>query len=247
MERSFSRLDADLDSLSGLELQAPAHVRREFNRKVALSWVYHELHVEGTPISGPDVLRAASGDLGRNYCDGLVLQRARTFLAAYDRMRDASLAREPLSLSMALEYHALLLGGPERAVFRTESGATEQYKQDVIAPERIESALEELVREVRHMALRAHPIALAALVHHRFTRIWPFDRHSAAVARLLANQVLLSHGYPAIIIPAYDRQRYYHVMNYELARTLELFTSGVNEQIQLRRRELQPRPESVAA
>jgi hypothetical protein len=36
-------------------------------------------------------------------------------------------------------------------------------------------------------------------------------------------------------------------MNYELARTLELFTSGVNEQIQLRRRELQPRPESVAA
>jgi Fic family protein len=97
------------------------------------------------------------------------------------------------------------------------------------------------------MASRLHPIDLAIQVHHRFVKIWPFEKHSAAVARLLANQVLLANGYPAVIIPSYERQRYYHALHYDVSRSRELFVEGLAEQAQIRFRELSPRRESVAA
>jgi hypothetical protein len=63
----------------------------------------------------------------------------------------------------------------------------------------------------------------------------------------LANQVLLANGYPAVIIPSYERQRYYHSLNYDVSRSRDLFVAGLAEQAQIRFRELSPRRESVAA
>src|SRR6185295_403194 len=57
-----------------------------------------------------------------------------------------------------------------------------------------------------------HPIELAANVHHRFMRVFPFSDHSGDIGRLVANFVLMRAGHLPVIIHASDRQRYYEAL-----------------------------------
>ena len=247
MGPSYQQLDDNLDALSGLELRAPRAVRRDLYLRLAQSWVYHELHVEGVPVSPVDVGRGFSGDGARNFCDGQTLARVRAFLHAYERMREAAAEREPVTRAMAFEYYALLAGNAERIRLRDEDGATEQYKHEVVSAREVSTAFDAAFRELDLASQRMHPIAQAGLIHYRICKAWPFERFSAAVARLLANQVLLNNGYPTFIVPAYDRQRYYHSLHYDISRSQAVVVEGVTEQVALRRREYAHGCESIAA
>ena len=52
------------------------------------------------------------------------------------------------------------------------------------------------------------PLELAALLHYRYIRIHPFEDGNGRIARLLVNYVLLSYGYPPIIIQTADKENY---------------------------------------
>lgn len=247
MDRCYLKLDEQLDQLIGVEWTAPESRRKSMHDRLTKGWVYHELAVEGFGMEAESLDRALSGEPGGPYMERTAFERARRFRAAYQRMREVGTSSEPLHRGQALAYLGWLTGRVEAGGLRREAGATEQFKHDVVAPEEIDRALTFMFGEAERMGSRVHPIDLAAQVHHRFVKIWPFEKHSAAVARLLANQVLLANGYPAVIIPSYERQRYYHSLHYDVSRSRELFVEGVTEQIQIRFRELSPRRESVAA
>ena len=247
MERCYLKLDEQLDRLIGVEWNAPEARRKALQDRLAHGWVYHELTVEGFAMEPSALARALGGEEGGSHLERTAFERARRFRGALLRMREVGASAEPLHRGQALAYLGWLTGRVEAAAYRRDAGATEQYKHDVVAPEAIETGLQRLFGEAERMSSRLHPVDLATLVHYRFVRIWPFERHSAAVARLLANQVLVANGYPAVIIPAYERQRYYHALHYDVSRSRELFVEGLEEQVQLRFKELSPRRESVAA
>lgn len=247
MERCYLKLDEQLDRLIGVEWNAPEARRKALQDRLAHGWVFHELAVEGFALEPASLARALDGETGGSHLERTAFDRARRFRAAYLRMREVGASSEPLHRGQALAYLGWLTGRVEAGALRRDPGATEQFKHDVVAPEEIEPALLQMFAEAERMSRRLHPVDLAVMVHHRFVRVWPFERHSAAVARLLANQVLVSNGYPAVIIPGYERQRYYHALHYDISRSRELFVEGLEEQVQLRFRELSPRRESVAA
>jgi Fic family protein len=247
MERCYLKLDEQLDQLIGVEWNAPETRRKAMHDRLTKGWVYHELAVEGFGMDAESLDRALAGEVGGPYMERTAFERARRFRAAYHRMREVGASAEPLNRGQALAYLGWLTGRVEAGALRREAGATEQFKHEVVAPEEIEKALSMMFTEAELMGARIHPIDLAVQVHHRFVKIWPFEKHSAAVGRLLANQVLLSNGYPAVIIPSYERQRYYHSLHYDVSRSRELFVEGLTEQVQIRFRELAPRRESVAA
>ena len=64
-----------------------------------------------------------------------------------------------------------------------------------------------LVDEARLYAER-----LAAKAHYQLLHIYPFPRQSGKVARLVMNLLLLRQGYPPVILPATQRQRYYDAL-----------------------------------
>jgi Fic family protein len=247
MERCYLKLDEQLDQLIGVEWSSPASRREAMHERLTKGWVYHELAVEGFGIDAASLERALKGEVGGAHLERTAFERARRFRAAYQRMREVGASAEPLNRGQALAYLGWLTGRVEAGAMRKEAGATEQFKHEVVAPEQIDKALGMMFAEADLMSSRLHPIDLAVQVHHRFVKIWPFEKHSAAVARLLANQVLLANGYPAVIIPSYERQRYYHALHYDVSRSRELFVEGLAEQAQIRFRELSPRRESVAA
>ena len=247
MELSYIRLDDRLDAVQLAELRAPDHAQRDFQKKFLMSWVYHELSLEGAVVEANDLVRAFEGSEGRDYCDGELLKRARRFRDAVRRLRRGAGQRARITRGTLMEYQAILCGHQAGNAIRTESGATEQYKHDVIEPEAIDDELRALLADIEHRIYTTHPVQLAIEAHYRLTRIWPFEEHSGAVARLVSNQILQTHGYPPALIHAHDRQRYYHALHYDVRRLRTLVMESLRDQIATRERLWTPRRHETPA
>lgn len=52
------------------------------------------------------------------------------------------------------------------------------------------------------------PVELAALFHYRYIRIHPFEDGNGRIARLLANYILLRHGYPMVVVRSRRKAEY---------------------------------------
>lgn len=236
MTLSYIRLDERLDAVQFAELRAAKKMQRAFRHRFMLSWLFHELSLEGVVLDEGDLERALAGKAGRDYCDDELLERIRRYREAVRRLSEASSNRETLTRRTLLEYQAIIDGMQPKSAARTSSGATEAYKHDVLEPEEIDGAVVDLLAELKEREMRSHPIELAIYAHYRLIQIWPFERHSAAVARLAANQILCSHGYPPALIHAHDRQGYYHSLHYNISRLQGIVVSSIESQIELRER-----------
>ena len=55
---------------------------------------------------------------------------------------------------------------------------------------------------------KMHPLALAAMFHHKLEKIHPFGDGNGRAGRMLLNLILLKHGYPPLIIEKKSRVEY---------------------------------------
>lgn len=236
MHRPYLDIDDRVDALLLAERRMPDDQRAEYQRRFVMGWLHHELAVEGLVTCENDLLRALAGQDGRDWCDGVLLDHVRHYRAAVHEIRNAAVRRTPIDVAWIEHLDDTLAGGPVKDRYRVEDGATEQYKHDVAPPGAIRAELDAIVREIESRAHTQHPLQLAVLVHYRLVRCWPFEARSAIVARMVANRILLQHGYPPIIFPAHDRQRYYHALHYDISRLHDLALESLQTQLENRER-----------
>lgn len=67
-----------------------------------------------------------------------------------------------------------------------------------------------------------HPIILTSEFHYRFVKIHPFVDGNGRTARLISNMILMSHGYPMIIVPFVRRLDYINSLH-SLTGNMEKF------------------------
>ncbi len=72
--------------------------------------------------------------------------------------------------------------------------------------------MEELIQWARKNHRKLNVIEFAAIFHHRFVHIHPFQDGNGRVGRLLMNIFLMQYGFPLTIIQKNDRQKYYRVL-----------------------------------
>jgi Fic family protein len=72
-----------------------------------------------------------------------------------------------------------------------------------------------------------HPSVLAAIFHHRFVAIHPFDDGNGRLGRILMNLILMQKGLPPAIIKLKDRQDYYVALNNANAGNYDLLVDYV--------------------
>lgn len=86
--------------------------------------------------------------------------------------------------------------------------------------------MQRLVYEDNREWTQYHPVVRAALLHGEFVKIHPFIDGNGRTARLLLNLVLMSNGYPPIVIKRESRLTYYEAL--DTAHTTLNYSKFVN-------------------
>lgn len=73
--------------------------------------------------------------------------------------------------------------------------------------------MQKLVYEDNREWIHYHPVVRAALLHGEFVKIHPFIDGNGRTVRLLLNLVLMSNGYPPIVIKKESRLAYYDALD----------------------------------
>ncbi len=114
---------------------------------------------------------------------------------------------------------------------RREDGTIHEY----CPPEFTKEEMENLIAWYKEAENRSSPEVLSAWLHHRFTKIHPFQDGNGRVARALATMVFLKAGTFPLVIRDRDRQQYITALEVadagNLAELAEIFAKRQKEAI----------------
>lgn len=219
------------DGLAGLR----AEERTSFEELFDIVWVYHDNALEGE-VFAPAELRAALSDQIVTVSDAAGTSALRDIRAHKEAIafvrREAQRRTAPPLLALVRQLHEQLTPDTDDrpGMYRRNGQVQRAYFHEIADAGRISYLLRKsLAWAGSDDALREHPIEVAARVHHDFVRIFPFEKHSGRVGRLLLNHMLLCEGFAPAVIHAQDRQRYYDAFK---APTPELLTTLIHESIE---------------
>lgn len=187
----------------------------EFQEMYDISWIYHENGLEGVVLSYPEIKSAVDNKIISDVSLLPTYRDIKNQKLCIDTMREkAQQKRFAVTIPFLRELHGKLVHEPEDGgVYRRDIPIHRTYFHEIAQPPKIEGLLEKVLEYLkeRHDS-DLHPIELAANVHHRFMRVFPFSQHSGILGRLLLNFVLVRASALPVIIHASDRQRYYEAL-----------------------------------
>lgn len=228
MELRYVDLDARLDAVQKRFFDSDDALRAQWTELEGSAWLYHELQLEGVPVRPSDIRRARAGEDGADYCDRVLLEQIRRADRVLTRVRDDAERGVAPSISQMRNWAAQLTEDEADVVFRKKDGPTEHYKHDVVAPDDIIPHLEALFEKYSEGSQDAHPLRIGLELLYGIGKAWPFTQWSGMCARLAASSVLISNGYPQLIIPTKERMSYYQAYHYDPSRMTELFLNCVD-------------------
>ncbi len=122
---------------------------------------------------------------------------------AYDHLRDLVTKATPITVETLLSLHALVLNrlNPTAGQFRT--APVYIRGSDLILPHArdVPELMTQWVSWLNTDGLRYDPVIRAALAHHGFVAVHPFEDGNGRTGRLLLNLMLLRDGYaPAFVL-----------------------------------------------
>lgn len=232
MDLRFVEMDELLDRVNARYFASSEDIQARWQFLLSSVWLYHELQLEGVAALPTDLERAFDGAEGADYCDRVLLDQIRRGRDLLAEIHQAGVADEPLSLAR-LSYWQREISGQEEAVFRHVEGATEQYKHETVPVSEVFAASESALSAVDANKGGQHPLRVAMDVLYDLGKAWPFMTWSGATARWTASYVLLSGGYPPLVIPARERLTFYQAYHYDPTRLEHLVLRCVEGQLRL--------------
>ncbi len=256
---AIDRLKADIDALRPLDPEVEQRVMDKFR----LDWNYNSNAIEGNSLSLGETRAfllegiTAHGKPFKDYLDikghDAAIEYLLDYLRSDEQLTEVDIRR--LHEILLVEPYEIDAKTPEgRIVKRTvEIGRYKRYPNHVetstgkikyyATPEETPAKMQDLMAWFREEETSGdlHPVIVAALFHHRFVAIHPFDDGNGRMTRLLTNLNLMKHGYPPIIIQKEDRGAYFlalaeadeghaddiiNLIGARLASSMELYLRG---------------------
>jgi Fic family protein len=188
---------------------------QDFQEMYDISWIYHENGLEGVVLTYPEIKSAVDNKIISDVSLLPTYRDIKSQKSCIDIMRDKAQAKRfHVSIAFLKELHAKLLHqSSDVGVYRKDIPIHRTYFHEIAPPNKIETQLQEVLDYLKDRSEPdLHIIELAANVHHRFMRVFPFAQHSGMMGRLLLNFVLARAQALPVIIHASDRQRYYEAL-----------------------------------
>jgi hypothetical protein len=76
-----------------------------------------------------------------------------------------------------------------------------------------------------------HPVVTAAVVHHEFVAIHPFDDGNGRMARILVNLILMQYSFPPVVIQLGEHEKYFFALAKADAGETEEFVCFIAEKL----------------
>lgn len=188
-----------------------------FQDSYDICWIYHENGLEGVVLTYPEIKSAVDKRVVSDVSLLPTYEVVKAQKACIDLIREKALnKRFVVTIPFLQELHGMLLDEDEqdeKGEYRKDIPIHRTYFHEIAHPAKIQQSLQKVLDTLKAgTADDTHPIELAANVHHRFMRVFPFSEHSGMIGRLLFNFVLMRYGYLPAIIHSADRQRYYEAL-----------------------------------
>ncbi|MEO8885164.1 MAG: Fic family protein [Mucilaginibacter sp.] len=239
LEKEFSKADIlkEIDTLKKqIDDMRPlaADVEGRVMQKLRLDWNYHSNAIEGNKLSYGETVAflmegiTAKGKPLKDHLDIRGHNEAILFLTSL--VKDS----RPISESEIRSLHKMILVEPYEVKAQTAEGqsttkqiALGEYKKSpnhvktatgelhyYASPEETPAKMQELMEwYIEATNSKIHPVVIAALFHHKFVAIHPFDDGNGRLSRILMNLILMQAGYPPVVIKMDDRQNYYSLLS----------------------------------
>jgi len=210
-ERIHERIIAkklELDSYRPLSGKAV----RKLQEAMEIEYTYHSNAIEGNRLTLREtqlVIREGITIGGKSLHDNLEALNHPKAIYYVESLKDRDLTENNIS-----EIHKIIFSGvlENAGVYRNSQVFIEG--SDYMPPPAFEvpALMKELLEWLESNPDELRPIEIAAVFHHKFVSIHPFDDGNGRVARLLMNVLLIKYGYPFTVIRNYDRRRYYDTL-----------------------------------
>ncbi len=230
----FERIDElkrQIDAMRPLSAEIEGRVMQ----KLRLDWNYNSNAIEGNKLNYGEttaLLMHGVTAKGKPLKDHLDIQGHN---AAIDFLLQMVQDGRPLTEADIRGLHEVILGEPHKIAAQTADGqpttktlTSGEYKKlpnhvqtrtgeinYYATPEETPAKMNDLMQwyntAIEDKSI--HPIVIAALFHHRFVAIHPFDDGNGRMTRILMNLILMRSGYPVAVIKNDDKDNYYSLLS----------------------------------
>lgn len=237
---ALSELDfvAELDQIKA-EIDAhrplPKEMEDRIMQKLRLDWNYHSNAIEGNQLDYGETVAflmhgiTAKGKTLKDHLDIKghneaiqlllsIVKDERGFSEADIRTLHKMILVEPYETNAVTAEglptkKQILLGEYKKMPnsVKTRTGEMHYYASPEETPIKMAELMEWYNEAKNNLAV--HPLVLAAVFHHEFVAIHPFDDGNGRMARILMNLILLQKNFPVIVVKKDDRNGYYGVLS----------------------------------
>lgn len=240
LETEFSKADV-LKEVDALKKQIddmrplPADVEVRVIQKLRLDWNYNSNAIEGNKLSYGETTALLMHGItakGKPLKDHLDIQGHNK---AIEYLENLIKDERPFTEMDIRTLHEVILVEPYNVDAETKEGLATQKQIQVGKYKSTPNHVKTITGEIHYYSTpeetpakmndlmdwyslsmknrKIHPIVLAALFHHKFVAIHPFDDGNGRMARILMNLILMQNGYPPVVVKLDDRQNYYALLS----------------------------------
>jgi len=232
-------LEERVAHLQELMDSASEEVRREYQERFDIAWIYHDSALEGVVYSMDELQSAFEDEVVTDTTLVPVYDEIRNHMGAIEMIREMSSRRRfTVNLDVIKKLFAQLapeeLEGKGPPKYRKDMPLHRLYFHEIAQPDKISYRMRQLVQWLSDPETKKtmHPVRMASKTHHQLLQIYPFPRHSGKVARLVMNLILMRAGFPPVVIHATERQRYYEALRNGEDATANLINQALGAAIE---------------
>ena len=249
--KQIDELKVTLDSLLPMSLED----ERRFWKKIRLEWNYNSNHIEGNTLTyGETELLLIFDQTGgshelREYQEmkahDVAIHMVKEW--AKDKSRDITESdiRELNKIILVTPYWKEAVTKDRQPTRRQikvgeykeqpnsvilQNGETFEYASPLETPVKMKELMD--FYRIHSVSTEVHPVWLAAMIHHKFSLIHPFDDGNGRVARLVMNYILMKNDFPPILIKSSEKKKYLEALRQADVGNDQFFEFYLYEQLE---------------
>jgi Fic family protein len=215
--RILKRLSSSLAELNRHRPLKPS-ILEKLREQFTIEMTYHSNAIEGNRLTLKEtllVLREGVTIKGKNLQEHL---EAKNHEEAMNFLFEVVDSKKRLTLSHYLirQLHQLVVKDTEAkmaGIYRTTDVQILGSKHRPPPGYQVQEKMTKFLGWLTSSKSKYHPVEYAALAHHQFVAIHPFEDGNGRTGRLLMNLLLMRKGYPIAIIQKNDRTKYYNALD----------------------------------